>query len=105
MKVRLNFELRQGIEGAIKGSNYGVNDTSYDGKNVCIFSEIPNSKDFVTITLDKHIFDAVNRLSNDSIKKTRRSLKQAVNEAIKNNKWYGSFTLFLDKGAFDINAD
>lgn len=102
MRLRLYFELRPGIEGAIKSSNYAIGDTSYDGENVCIYSEIPDCKDFVTITLDKHIFSVINTLSKDSINKTRRSLKQAVNEAIKNNKWQGGFTLFLDKGAFDI---
>ena len=102
MKLKLNFELQQGIVGAMKSSNYGINDTSYDGDNVCIFSEIPDRKNFVTITLDKHMFDVVTRLSNDSIKKTRESLKEAVKNAEKNNKWYGSFTLYLDKGAFDI---
>ena len=102
MKMRLNFELRPAIVGAMKSSNYGIDDTSNDGDNVCIFSEIPDCKDFVTITLDKHIFDVVSRLSNESIKKTRRSLKEAVKNAVKNNEWHGCFTLYLDSGAFDI---
>ena len=98
MRLDLGFELLPAITGAMKSSNGEF----FDGQNVCIYSEVPGTKQFVRITLDKIIFDAITRLSDDSIKKTRRSLKLAVKEAIRNDKWTGFFTVFLGKGAFDI---
>lgn len=100
MNLNLHFELKP--EVSIASSNYSIDNTTYDGENVCIYSEIPGTKQFVCVTLDKIIFDAITRLSDDSIKKTRKNLKAAVKEAIRNDKWTGTFTVFLGKGAFDI---
>lgn len=105
MKLALEFTL-EWFEDFTQSNN----GEEYDGENICICSEKKYSAGFsdwpgyyVVITLNKHILDLANRASEDSKNKTRESLKEAIDKAIKDpHALGGKFYLYLDKGAFDI---
>lgn len=85
MRISVRFEVR----------DYPTCDSNY------LCSEEINGK-FIAIEFNQKIYSQANKSSEQNKERTRKSLKEAVDFAIKNKREAGRFFVYLDKGVFDL---
>lgn len=73
----------------------------HDTEYLCSEEEI-NGK-FIAIRFNQKVYSQANKSSAESKARTHESLKEAVDKAVKDKHYGGTFFVYLDKGsAFDL---
>ena len=86
MRVPVRFEVR----------DYPTCDSNY------LYPEEEINGKFIAIEFNQKVYSQANKASEQNKERTRKSLKEAVDFAIKNKREAGRFFVYLDKGVFDL---